>query len=74
MQKTGLEIPILSEIDGALLCDVKQELVPAGLLARLMHGAQADLLGAAEARTIGREEPEAYGVSVAGEWRRLPEL
>jgi hypothetical protein len=34
----------LSPRDGALLCSVKRELAPAGLLARFSHAAQADLL------------------------------
>ena len=39
----------LSPRDGALLCAVKRELVPpAGLLARFLHAAQAELLAAVE--------------------------
>jgi hypothetical protein len=34
--------------DGALLCRVKRDLVPAGLLARFSHAAQAELLHAVE--------------------------
>lgn len=38
----------LSPIDGALLCRVKRELAPGGLLARFMPAAHAELLQAAE--------------------------
>ena len=58
----------LSPIDGALLCRVKRELDPGGLLARFTHAAQAELLGALEERD---------GVPVlplAGEWVAFPEL
>ena len=34
--------------DGALLCSVKRDLVPAGLLARFSHAAQAEFLHAVE--------------------------
>jgi hypothetical protein len=37
-----------SSIDGALLCRVKGELVPGGLVARFMHGPQAELLQSVE--------------------------
>jgi hypothetical protein len=37
-----------SPIDGALLCRVKRDLEPAGLLARFTHAAQAELLQAVE--------------------------
>ncbi len=36
----------VSARDGALLCRVKAELRPAGLLARFLHGAHAELLNA----------------------------
>ena len=58
----------LSPIDGALLCRVKRELVPEGLLARFTHAAQAELLAAVEERE-GR-----VGVCVGGEWTRMPDL
>jgi hypothetical protein len=38
----------LSPIDGALLCRVKRDLHPDGLLARFSHAAQAELLAAVE--------------------------
>ena len=42
-----------SERDGALLCSVKRDLAPAGLLARFTHAAQADLLHAVEETDAG---------------------
>lgn len=38
----------LSPIDGALLCRVKRDLAPQGLLARFSHGAHAELMHAVE--------------------------
>lgn len=38
----------LSPMDGALLCRVKRELAPEGLLARFSHGAHAELMQAVE--------------------------
>jgi hypothetical protein len=38
----------LSPIDGALLCRVKRDLAPGGLLARFRHGAHAELMQAIE--------------------------
>jgi hypothetical protein len=38
----------LSPIDGALLCRVKRDLAPEGLLARFGHGAHAELMQAVE--------------------------
>lgn len=58
----------VSPIDGALLCRVKRELEPAGLLARFGHAAQAELLQAVE------EGPGGPGLRIAGAWRALPPL
>jgi hypothetical protein len=38
----------LSPMDGALLCRVKRDLAPRGLLARFTHGAHAELMQAIE--------------------------
>ena len=46
--------------DGALLCRVKRDLAPEGLLARFTHAAQADLLLAVE------PEGEGFAVRIAG--------
>jgi len=54
--------------DGALLCRVKRDLRPAGLLARFTQSAQADLFGAVE------DAGEGPVLRVAGARRRLPEL
>ena len=54
----------LSPIDEAMLCRVKRDLAPEGLLARFTHSAQAELLQAVE------PEGDAFVVSLAG--RRLP--
>jgi len=56
----------LSAIDGALLCRIKRDLVPEGLVARFMHSAQADLMNAVD------DSGEA--LRIAGELCRLPEL
>ncbi|MBM4383421.1 MAG: hypothetical protein FJ091_08635 [Deltaproteobacteria bacterium] len=58
----------VSPRDGALLCRVKRALVPEGLLARFMPGAQAELLAAIE--------PDGAGHSVVTGGRRVsvPEL
>jgi hypothetical protein len=37
-----------SPLDGALLCTVKRDVIPTGLLARFSHAAQAELLNAVE--------------------------
>jgi len=50
--------------DGALLCTVKRDVVPEGLPARFLHGAQARLLGAAE--------PGASGPALRWAGRRVP--
>jgi len=59
-----------SSLDGALLCRVKHELVPAGLLARFGHAAQAELLNAVERD----EKGGAHRLQIAGEWVVLPPL
>ncbi len=58
----------LSPRDGALLCRVKRNLHPAGLLARFGHAAQAELLGAVEGVADGP------ALRIAGTPRRLPDL
>jgi hypothetical protein len=72
----------VSPIDGALLCRVKRALAPqvarsqpkanevhqAGLLARFMHAAQAELLHAVDAT------PSGMRLRVGGEWREIPDL
>lgn len=57
-----------SPIDEALLCRVKRDLEPEGLLARFTHAAQAELLGAVEA------EGDAFCVQLGGEQRAFPEI
>jgi hypothetical protein len=57
-----------SPIDGALLCRVKRDLAPGGLLARFTHAAQADLLHAVD------PSPSGMRLCVAGAWRDLPDL
>jgi hypothetical protein len=56
----------LSPLDGALLCRVKRELAPEGLLARFTHGAHAELMEAVE------ETPAGFALRVAGRLHRLP--
>jgi len=58
----------LSPRDGALLCRVKRELAPEGLLARFTHGAQAELLAAIEPEGAG------YALAIGGRRERVPEL
>jgi hypothetical protein len=58
----------VSEIDGALLCRVKTELVAEGLLARFSHSAQAELLEAVE------PEEDAFAIVIAGERIPFPEI
>ncbi len=53
--------------DGALLCRVKRDLAPDGLLARFEHAAQADLLHAVE------ERDGSFGLDFGGQWRPIPE-
>lgn len=57
-----------SPIDGALLCRVKRDLAPDGLLARFTHAAQAELLQALE------PEGDGFVVELAGERRAFPEV
>jgi len=57
-----------SPIDEALLCRVKRDLEPEGLLARFTHAAQAELLGAVES------EGDAFAVQLGGERRAFPEI
>jgi len=54
--------------DGALLCRVKRDLTPGGLLARFHHAAQAELLNAVDA-----DAPEP-AVRIGGERVALPPL
>lgn len=58
----------VSPIDGALLCLVKRELHPQGLLARFHHAAQAELLHAVE------EGPGGHVLPVRGERVPLPAI
>jgi hypothetical protein len=53
--RAPLDVSTLAEspLDGALLCRVKRELAPEGLLARFLHGAQAELLHAVAPRGEG---------------------
>ncbi len=46
----SLEVSSLhaSPLDGALLCTIKRDVLPKGLLARFSHAAQAELLNAVE--------------------------
>jgi len=57
-----------SPIDGALLCRVKRDLDPAGLPARFMHGAQAELLQAVEPDGEG----DGFILMIGGEGRPFP--
>jgi len=58
----------LSPIDGALLCRVKRELAPDGLLARFMQSAHAELMQAVE------EGEGGLALRIAGSLHPLPEL
>lgn len=58
----------LSPRDGALLCRVKRDLEPAGLLARFTHAAQAALLDAVE------ETADGAALRLGGRQHRLPAL
>jgi hypothetical protein len=57
-----------SPIDGALLCRVKRDLAPEGLLARFEHAAQAELLHAVE------EAPGGMRLRIGRAWSTLPEI
>ena len=63
-----LDVSTLAEspIDSALLCRVKRELAPAGLLARFLHGPQAELLQAVE------PDGEGFALSIGGQSVRYP--
>jgi len=58
----------LSPRDGALLCRVKRELAPEGLLARFHHSAHAELMQAVE------EQGGRLWLRLAGALHPLPEL
>lgn len=58
----------LSPRDGALLCRVKRELAPGGLLARFCQSAHAELMQAVE------EQGGSPVLRLAGELHPLPEL
>lgn len=55
-----------SPIDGALLCRVKRDLDPDGLLARFTHSAQAELLNSVES------EGDGFVLTLAGERVSFP--
>lgn len=55
-----------SKLDGALICQVKRELIAEGLPARFMHGPQSELLQAIEA------EGDDFVLSLAGEVVSFP--
>jgi len=65
-----LEVDTLrtSPLDGALLCQVKRDLDPSGLLARFTHSAQAELLNAVE------DDGNSLTLELAGKRHRLPDL
>jgi hypothetical protein len=58
----------LSPRDGALLCRVKRELAPEGLLARFTHSAHAELLAAIE------PEGDSYALALGGRRELVPDL
>ncbi len=58
----------VSPHDGALLCRIKRDLVPAGLPARFTHAAQAELLNAVE------DDEDSPGLRVAGARHPIPDL
>jgi hypothetical protein len=61
----------VSSRDGALLCRVKRDLVPAGLLARFDHAAHAELMNAIE---TDPEQPGNVSLRIAGKRFSLPPL
>ena len=65
-----LEVDTLSvsPIDGALLCQVKRNLDPSGLLARFTQAAQAELLIAVE------KDGDSLTLELAGTRHTLPDL
>lgn len=70
-EELGVAGLAVSEIDGALLCRVKRDLVAGGLLARFDHAAQAEFMNAVEA---GESEEEGAAVRLAGRLLPLPPL
>jgi len=58
----------VSPRDGALLCRVKRDLAPEGLLARFGHAAQAELLCAVE------ERPEGPRLRAGAVWHAIPDF
>jgi hypothetical protein len=58
----------VSPRDGALLCRVKRDLAPEGLLARFGLGAQAELLAAIE------PDGDGFALALGGRRQRVPEL
>jgi len=65
-EKLDLASLVESPIDGALLCRVKRDLDPDGLLARFTHGAQAELLHSVEPDGNG------FVLTIAGERQSFP--
>lgn len=65
----ALDLSTLAEspIDGALLCRVKRDLVPEGLLARFLHGPQAELLQAVDS------DGDSLFVEIGGRRESMPE-
>ncbi len=65
----ALDLSSLAEspIDGALICRVKRDLAPEGLLARFLHGPQAELLQAVEL------DGESLFVEMGGRREPMPE-
>ncbi len=55
-----------SPVDGALLCRVKRDLAPGGLLARFCHSAQAELLQSVE------PDGEAFMIELGGRREAFP--
>ncbi len=66
VEKLDVSSLSLSTIDGALLCRIKRDLAPEGLMARFMHSAQADLMNAIDER--------GEAIRIAGELCPLPDL
>jgi hypothetical protein len=56
----------VSALDGALLCRVKHDLRPGGLLARFLHSAHSELLNEVDA--------EGESLRIGGSARALPDL
>jgi hypothetical protein len=68
--REALDVATLSEsqIDGVLLCRIKPTARPGGLLARFMHGPQAEFFQAVEA------EGDGYVVEIGGRREHCPDL